>query len=119
MADWQAAARDLGWAAGTWASRPLTVDVGAVLLAQTASGDPLAQYTGYGALGLVVFGAIIGQIRFKAEVVALQKAWDEDRARWGPQGGPPAAAGRRACRDVQGPGVAGAARFGRGVEGIG
>jgi hypothetical protein len=55
-----------GWFVGT-----------AGVLAQVASGgggsDPLAQLTGYGALGLVVLGAVIGQIRFKPEVSALRE----------------------------------------------
>lgn len=44
--------------------------------AQVGAGsgsDPLAQLTGYGALGLVVLGAVIGQIRFKPEVSALRE----------------------------------------------
>lgn len=54
-----------GWGLGT-----------AGVVAQTAGGsgsDPVAQLTGYGALGLVVLGAIIGQIRFKPEVSALRE----------------------------------------------
>lgn len=52
-----------GWLIGTSA-----------VLAQAAGGsDPLAQLTGYGALGLVVLGAVLGQIRFKPEVAALRE----------------------------------------------
>lgn len=43
------------------------------LLAQAAGADPLAQLTGYGALGLVVLGAVLGQIRFKPEVAGLRE----------------------------------------------
>jgi hypothetical protein len=50
----------------------LTGIAGAVF-AQVAGSDPLAQLTGYGALGLVVLGAVIGQIRFKPEVAALRE----------------------------------------------
>lgn len=48
---------------------------GLVVAQATGSGgsDPLAQLTGYGALGLVVLGAVIGQIRFKPEVAALRE----------------------------------------------
>lgn len=76
--------RDILTASGWWALRPATVDVATVVLAQVGAGnvDPLAQYTGYGALGLVVLGAITGQIRFKAEVTSLKSGWDEDRRRW-------------------------------------
>lgn len=55
-----------GWLVGTTG----------VVVAQTtgtATSDPLAQLTGYGALGLVVLGAVIGQIRFKPEVTALRE----------------------------------------------
>lgn len=48
-----------------------------IVVAQTATGsDPLAQLTGYGALGLVVLGAVIGQIRFKPELTLLKEAAD-------------------------------------------
>jgi hypothetical protein len=51
--------------------------VGAAGIAQIAStSDPLAQLTGYGALGLVVLGAVLGQIRFKPEVATLRDAAD-------------------------------------------
>jgi hypothetical protein len=55
-----------GWLLGT---------VGVVAQATGGSGgsDPIAQLTGYGALGLVVLGAIIGQIRFKPEVTAMRE----------------------------------------------
>lgn len=46
------------------------------VLAQAGGGnglDPLSQLTGYGALGLVVLGAVLGQIRFKPEVSALRE----------------------------------------------
>lgn len=45
-----------------------------VLLAQTSSTmDPIAQFTGYGALGGVVIGAIFGLVRFKPEVTGLRE----------------------------------------------
>lgn len=56
----------IGWLVGTTG----------VVVAQAngaPTSDPLAQLTGYGALGLVVLGAVIGQIRFKPEVTALRE----------------------------------------------
>jgi hypothetical protein len=53
----------VGWVVGA---------TGAVV-AEVNGSDPLSQLTGYGALGLVVLGAVIGQIRFKPEVSALRE----------------------------------------------
>lgn len=44
-----------------------------LLIAEVGSSDPLSQLTGYGALGLVVLGAVLGQIRFKPELTALRE----------------------------------------------
>lgn len=41
-------------------------------ITSSGGGDPLAQLTGYGALGLVVLGAVTGKIRFQPEVTALR-----------------------------------------------
>lgn len=61
---------------------------GAALLLAQATPDPLSQLTGYGALGLVVLGALVGQVRFKPELQALREdmaamseTFHEDRAR--------------------------------------
>lgn len=56
----------VGWLVGT-------AGIVVAQAAGTSGSDPLAQLTGYGALGLVVLGAVIGQIRFKPEVVALRE----------------------------------------------
>ncbi len=49
-------------------------EVLAVVFAQAVNAaDPVAQLTGYGALGIVVIGAVTGWIRFKPEVAALRE----------------------------------------------
>jgi hypothetical protein len=50
-----------------------TVGATGAVVAEVNGADPLSQLTGYGALGLVVLGAIIGQIRFKPEVSGLRE----------------------------------------------
>lgn len=58
----------------TGAALVLTQAAGAGPVGQaTGTTDPLSQLTGYGALGLVVLGAVLGQIRFKPEVSALRE----------------------------------------------
>lgn len=76
--------RDLLVTAGTWASRPSLVDAGLVVLAQATSGaaDPILPFLNYGVLGATVVAFATGQFRSKAELTALQKTHDEDRARW-------------------------------------
>lgn len=44
------------------------------LLLGQSPADPIAQLTGYGALGVVVVGAITGYIRFRPEVQGLIEA---------------------------------------------
>lgn len=77
----------VGWVPFPTVLRQRDIETAIVVFGQAAP-DPLSQLTGYGALGLVVIGAIAGQIRFKPEVTALRedmltqaKAHAEDRQR--------------------------------------
>lgn len=78
----------IGWMPPPLILRATDMETAVVIFAQASTADPLSQLTGYGALGLVVIGAIAGQIRFKPEVTALRedmltqaKAHAEDRQR--------------------------------------